>query len=247
MSLINVDTAKAVCTLTLNRPDKLNALNRDMYHQLSDGFRNANADDSVNAIVIRGVPGIFTAGNDIADFAKAASAAQRTDNPALDLMKAILDCDKPIVAGVDGPAVGIGTTLLFHCDLVYATSQARFHTPFAALGVCPEFGSSVTFSALMGHQRAAQMLLLCEPISAEKALEFGFVNELVEPQQLYDTLAATAARLAALPNQALRTSRALLHNNKQALLEVIEKETGHFGDLMRSDEFKQNMEKFLQK
>jgi enoyl-CoA hydratase/carnithine racemase len=247
MPLVLEQTTDAVRTLTLNRADKLNALNREMYQALTAGFRDATADNSVRAIVIAGQAGIFTAGNDIGDFAAAAAEPERRDNPALELMKAILDTDKPIVAGVDGPAIGIGTTLLFHCDLVYATEQARFHTPFAALGVCPEFGSSITFSALMGHHRAAEMLLLCEPLNAQKGYEYGFVNEIVDSEALTRKLEETAARLAALPEQALRVSRQMIHRNKSIYLDIIEAESAQFGALMRSDEFRQNMQKFMQK
>ncbi len=247
MALVLEQTHGAVRTLTLNRADKLNALNREMYQTLTDGFRSATADTSIRAIVLKGQSGIFTAGNDIGDFAAAAAEPERRDNPALELMKAILDTDIPIVAGVDGPAIGIGTTLLFHCDLVFATEQARFHTPFAALGVCPEFASSITFSALMGHHRAAEMLLLCEPLSAQKGYEYGFVNDIVDSAALDQKLVETGARLADLPAQALRVSRAMIHRHKSEYLDIIEAESAQFGALMRSDEFRQNMQKFINK
>ncbi len=247
MSLVLDQRSDAVCTLVLNRESKLNALNREMYNALTESFRSATADPLIKVIVIKGQPGIFTAGNDIADFAAAAAQPERRDNPAVELMKAMLDTDMPIVAGVDGPAIGIGTTLLFHCDLVYASNQARFHTPFAALGVCPEFASSATFSELMGHHRAAEMLLLCEPLNAQKGYDYGFVNDIVDSEKLDEKLAETSARLASLPNQALATSRRMIHHNKARYLEIIESESAQFGELMRSDEFRQNMQKFINK
>ena len=159
MSVITQSTDSGICTLAMNRADKLNALNREMYTGLTEGLSRANTDDNCRVVVIKGAPGIFTAGNDIGDFAAALAEGGRFNEPFL-LMQAMLACDKPVVASVDGAAIGIGTTLLFHCDLVYAGSGASFHTPFADLGVCPEFGSSITFPALLGSHRAAQMLLL---------------------------------------------------------------------------------------
>jgi len=247
MSTVTSEMSGAVCTLGLNRPDKLNALNRDMYTRLTEGFVHANADDHCKVIVVKGTPGIFTAGNDIADFAPALEqGGGRFDAPFL-LMKAILASEKPIVAAVDGAAIGIGTTMLFHFDLIYASHGASFHAPFADLGVCPEFGSSETFPALLGHQRAAQMLLLGEPLNAIDAERFGLVNQLLDSEKLDHTVTAVADKLAAKPVDALRTSRRLLNNRKQHYLDIIEREGEQFGRLMQTDEFKRNLEKFLTK
>ena len=246
MSVVNSTTQNAICTLEMNRPEKLNALNREMYTGLTEGFNNANADPDCRVIVVKGSQGIFTAGNDIGDFSAALSEGGRFNEPFL-LMKAMLASDKPIVASVDGAAIGIGTTMLFHCDLVYASAGASFHAPFADLGVCPEFGSSETFPALLGSHRAAQMLLLGEPLSATDAERFGLVNKLLDSEQLNDTVDGVAARLSAKPADALRTSRALLNARKQGMLEVIEREGEQFGRLMQTPEFKENLEKFLQK
>jgi enoyl-CoA hydratase/carnithine racemase len=247
MSVVTSTTENAICTLAMNRPDKLNALNREMYTGLTDGFNNANADEQCHAIVIKGAPDIFTAGNDISDFAAAiAEDGGRFKEPFL-LMQAMLASEKPIVASVDGAAIGIGTTLLFHCDLVYASHGASFHAPFADLGVCPEFGSSVTFPAMLGSHRAAQMLLLGEPLSATDAERFGLVNQLLDSNQLDSTVNAAAAKLAAKPVDALRTSRALLNPNKPDMMKVIEREGEQFGRLMQTPEFKANLERFLSK
>lgn len=247
MTAVTSSKTGAVCTLAFNRPDKLNALNREMYTLLTEGFTEANADDNCRVIVIKGTPGIFTAGNDLADFAAAlAQGGGRFDSPFL-LMKAILNTDKPIVACVDGAAIGIGTTMLFHFDLIYASPGASFHAPFADLGVCPEFGSSETFPALLGHQRAAQMLLLGEPLNATDAERFGLVNQLVDSDSLDKTVDAVAKKLAEKPVDALRTSRQLLNARKQHYLEIIEREGEQFGRLMQTPEFKNNLEKFLTK
>lgn len=247
MSVVTSTTQDAICTIAMNRPDKLNALNREMYRGLTEGFINANADDNCRVITIKGSQGIFTAGNDIGDFAAALTEGDgRFDEPFL-LMKAMLASEKPIVASVDGAAIGIGTTLLFHCDLVYASHSASFHAPFTDLGVCPEFGSSETFPAMLGSHRAAQMLLLGEPLSAIDAERFGLVNQLLDSDTLDQTVTGVAAKLSAKPVDALRTSRKLLNARKQEILAVIEREGEQFGRLMQTPEFKANLERFLNK
>lgn len=246
MSVIKQSTANGISTLAMNRADKLNALNREMYTGITEGLKQANTDDDCRVIVIKGAPGIFTAGNDIGDFAAALAEGDRFSEPFL-LMQAMLGCEKPIIASVDGAAIGIGTTLLFHCDLIYASSGASFHTPFADLGVCPEFGSSITFPALMGSHRAAQMLLLGDAMSATDAERFGLVNQLVDSTELDALVNKTAVRLAAKPQDALQTSRRLLKPHTAQMLEIIEREGEQFGRLMQTDEFKSNLEKFLSK
>ena len=246
MSLLINNTQNAICTLQLNRPDKLNALNREMYALLTDGIDGANKDTSVKTIVIKGTPDIFTAGNDLADFAAAVRDGGTFDAP-FSLMSAILNCEKPIVASVDGPAIGIGTTMLFHCDLVYASPGARFQTPFTDLGVCPEFASSETFPSVLGSHKAAQMLLLGEPMSAEEGERFGLVNKLVDSESLNETVDAVAAKLAAKPDDSLRTSRQLLNARNKNYQEIIDREAEQFGRLMGSNEFKQKLENFLNK
>ena len=246
MSLISTQTDGVNCTLQLNRPDKLNALNREMYALLTDGLIEANKNDAVKTIVIKGTPGIFTAGNDLADFADSIKGGGTFDAP-FSLMYAMLDCSKPIIASVDGPAIGIGATLLFHCDLVYASNAARFQTPFTDLGVCPEFASSETFPAVLGSHKAAQMLLLGEPLSAEDAAMFGLVNQLVESETLDDTVNTVVTKLAAKPDDALRTSRTLLKARTKQYREVIDREAKEFGRLMGSEEFKQKLDNFLNK
>ena len=246
MSLLINTVQDATCTLQLNRPDKLNALNREMYALLTDGIEGANKDASVKTIVIKGTPDIFTAGNDLADFAAAIRDGGTFDAP-FSLMRAMLSCEKPMVASVDGPAIGIGTTMLFHCDLVYASPGARFQTPFTDLGVCPEFASSETFPSVLGSHKAAQMLLLGEPMSAEEGERFGLVNKLVESESLDETVKAVAAKLAAKPDDSLQTSRQLLKARNKNYQEIIDREAEQFGRLMGSDEFKQKLDNFLNK
>jgi len=246
MSLLINRIQDATCTLQLNRPDKLNALNREMYALLTSGLEDANNNTEVKTIVIKGAADIFTAGNDLADFAAAVREGGTFDAP-FSLMHAMLNCEKPIVASVDGPAIGIGTTMLFHCDLVCASHSARFQTPFTDLGVCPEFASSETFPAVLGSHRAAQMLLLGEPMSAEDAERFGLVNKLVESETLDETVNSITTKLASKPDDSLRTSRALLKARNDKYQEIIDREAEQFTRLMGSDEFMQKLENFLKK
>ena len=246
MSLVISTTEQSVTTLQMNRAEKLNALNREMYAELTMGFRNANSDGTSRVIVLKGTEGIFTAGNDLADFAAAVAAGERFDSAFL-LMEAMLDSEIPVVVSVDGPAIGIGTTLLFHCDLVYASPGASFHAPFADLGVCPEFASSETFPSMLGDHRAAQMLLLGEPLTATDAERFGLVNKLVDTEALDEHVTEVAAKLAAKPLDALKTSRKLLHARKTDYRDIIKRESVEFGRLMQTDEFKNNLARFLSK
>lgn len=246
MSVLLNTVKDASCTLQLNRPDKLNALNREMYALLTDELTDANKNPEVSCIVIKGTPDIFTAGNDLSDFAAAVREGGTFDAP-FSLMRAMLNCEKPIIAAVDGPAIGIGATLLFHCDLVYASHGARFQTPFTDLGVCPEFASSETMPAVLGSHKAAQMLLLGDPLSAEEAERHGLVNQLVESEALDETVNKVTARLAAKSKDSLHTSRALLKARNEKYQEIIDREAEQFGRLMGSDEFKQKLEAFLNK
>lgn len=234
------------CTLQFNRPDKLNALNREMYALLTDGIESANTNPEVKTLVIKGTADIFTAGNDLGDFAAAVREGGKFDAP-FSLMRAILNCEKPIVASVDGPAIGIGTTMLFHCDLIYASHSARFQTPFTDLGVCPEFASSETMPDVLGSHKAAQMLLLGDPLSAEDAERFGLVNQLVESEALDDTVNSVTARLAAKSNDSLLTSRRLIKARNEKYQAIIDRESEQFGRLMGTAEFKQKLENFLNK
>jgi len=246
MALVSHTTNHHVTTLQLCRTDKLNALNRQMYEELTQGFRDANNDGETRVIVLQGGDGIFTAGNDLADFAAAVAAGEKFDS-AFHLMDAMLDLQIPVVASVDGPAIGIGTTLLFHCDLIYASHNAKFHTPFTDLGVCPEFASSETFPALLGDQRAAQMLLLGEPLTAEDAERFGLVNQLTDSNALNPLVAQVAARLAAKSPEAIKISRKLLHARRHRYREIIQREGEQFATLMQTEAFKNNVANFLKK
>ncbi|MGZ5662668.1 MAG: enoyl-CoA hydratase-related protein, partial [Usitatibacter sp.] len=179
-----------ILDIEFNRPQKKNAFTSDMYEALAAALGEAERDDSVRVVVFHGAAGIFTAGNDIEDFAK--RPPQGEDSPVFRFLEAASRAPKPLVAAVDGPAVGIGTTLLLHCDLVYAGEDARFRLPFASLGLVPEFASSYLLPLVAGYQRAAELLLLGEAFDAQKAYAAGFVTKVVPPGE-----ALGAARAAA--------------------------------------------------
>jgi len=162
-------------------------------------------------------------------------------------MNAMLNCDKTIVASVDGPAIGIGATLLFHCDFICGSHGAKLLTPFTDLGLCAEFASSETFPALLGHQRAAQMLLLGEPLSATEAERFGLLNKLTESTELDATVKDIATRLAAKPADALSTTRRLLHNRREHFAGIIDRESTEFSRLMQTDAFKTKLQNLMSK
>ena len=172
---ILVERAGGVLTLTFNRPDRKNAITAAMYQTLADALVNAQSDPSVRAILLRGSPGIFSAGNDLEDFLKAPPVGNEA--PVFQFLHALSTAEKPLVAAVAGAAVGIGTTMLLHCDLVYAADTAKFSLPFAQLGLCPEAASSLLLPRIAGYQAAAEKLLLGEAFDAQEALRMGFVNQ----------------------------------------------------------------------
>src|ERR1700678_2676947 len=199
--LVRIHRDGAVLGVTLNRPQKKNALTSEMYEALLGAFESAAGDEGVGALLLAGEGGVFTAGNDIGDFlAGAQSAAKKSlSTPGGRFIRALSRFEKPLVAAIEGQAVGIGTTLCFHCDLVYAAPNARFLMPFVNLGLVPEAGSSMLAPMRFGRARAAEMLLLAEPFGAETARELGLVNAVVPPEQLYAHALEKARALAAKP------------------------------------------------
>jgi len=236
----------AVQRIQLNRPDKKNAITTAMYAALADAIVAADADRSVRVMLLHGAGDAFTAGNDLHDFL--ANPAQSEDRPAFRFLHAISHAAKPIVAAVHGVAIGIGTTMLGHCDLVYAAEGTRFHLPFVNLGLCPEGASSVLLPLTAGYQRAAELLMLAEPFDAAKAREIGLVTEVVPGSQLLAAAAAAAQRLAAKPPQSLRVTKQLL---KRALMPQIEAalaaELQAFAARLASPEAKEAFTAFFEK
>ncbi|WP_201194018.1 enoyl-CoA hydratase-related protein [Pseudomonas fluorescens] len=233
---IQIEHERGLLTLRLNRPDKKNALTRAMYSQLGEALKQADADPQVNAVLITGSSECFTAGNDIADFLEQPPSA--LDSPVFRFMLALLDCRKPVVAAVAGAAVGIGTTLLLHCDLVYVSRDARLRMPFVNLGLCPEFGSSLILPRLLGHARAAELLLLGEGFNGEQAAAWGLASEaLGSGEEALAKAREVALRFDSLPPEAVRISKQLMKGpDRESLRRAIEEEGALFIQRLRSPE-----------
>ncbi|MDX1492038.1 MAG: enoyl-CoA hydratase [Pseudohongiellaceae bacterium] len=236
----------AVFIIQINRPDKKNALLQNMYKALAEGIHHADANKETNAVLICGTQDCFTSGNDVNDFV--AGQAPGTERPSVQFMKALVNSRKPIVAAVNGLAIGIGTTMLLHCDLVYAADDAYLHLPFTRLGLCPEAGSSWLTPALMGHQRASELLLLGERFGADKAQQYGLVNEVCPAEKVYDHAMEKAKALAALPSEAVQTSKHLIKRSQTAQIdETISLELVNFSRLLATPESQAIMQSFLNK
>jgi enoyl-CoA hydratase/carnithine racemase len=221
--------------LTLDRPEKKNALTREMYRDLTRGLAEAGADDGVTAALVLGAPGAFSAGNDINDFLQDPPTGE--DSEVFRFLDALVRFEKPLVAGVDGLAVGVGVTMLLHCDLVVASTRSRFRTPFTRLGLVPEAGSSLLMPALMGHQRAMEWLLLGDFMDAEAARAAGLLNRLVAPEEVTATALGLAAKLAESPLIALIESKRLVRAaTRTALREVMAKEGAKFTERLTAPE-----------
>jgi enoyl-CoA hydratase/carnithine racemase len=251
--LITSETSDRVARIRFDRLDKKNAITAQMYAQLGSALAAADADAQVRVVLLSGSAECFTAGNDVADFLNRAIPAeagtrQPGSSPARALFDTLPNMKKPVVAAVGGPAIGIGTTLLLHCDLVYAAPNARFQLPFVPLGIVPEFGSTFLLPRLAGYQRAAELLLLGQPFSAQKAHEVGLVSEVVPEQELFNRAEAAVLRLASLPPESVRlTKRLLKARYAEALASTIDEETRLFTERLSSPEAKEAMSAFLEK
>jgi enoyl-CoA hydratase/carnithine racemase len=242
---IVVSVENRVLTVRLDRLEKKNALTRGMYLGMIEALKQADADSHVRVVLITGTETCFTAGNDLVDFA---NAKPGETSPAILYLQALAAAQKPVIAAVGGVAVGIGTTMLLHCDLVYATSDARFQLPFVNLGLCPEAGSSMLLPALMGHCRAAELLYFGEPFTAGTAQEVGIVNTVVVSNELLNTAMEKARQLAEKPPAALRRTKALLkRGSANAIAEAMAKETEQFAALLQGPEAKEAMMAFKQR
>ena len=232
-------------TIQIHRPDKKNALTREMYVAMTEALRKADQDSDVRVILLTGTEDCFTAGNDIADFA----AAKPGEAPvALDYLRVLADVTKPVVAAVAGVAIGIGTTMLLHCDLVYAAENARFQLPFVNLGLCPEAGSSYILPELVGHHRAAELIMLGEPFTAEVARSIGLANHVVAAHELMPTAMQRAQALVEKPPSALRKAKMLLKSGMDhAIKQAMARETEQFAALLQAPEAKEAMMAFLQR
>jgi len=235
-----------VMTLTFNRVDKKNSLTAAMYTALADAVEQAVHDATVRVLVFQGHEAVFCAGNDIADFLDNPPAT--LDAPVFRLLRNIAAFPKPVLAAVAGPAVGIGTTLLFHCDLVYAGDNAAFVMPFVNLGVCPEAASSLLAPQMMGYHRAAEALLLGEPFMAEAALEVGLVNRVLPPTEVNSYTQAQARKLAAKPlSSLLETKRLMKMGQAQMVQQQMNEEATVFGRMLKEPAAKEAFSAFMEK
>lgn len=218
MEQILVARRGAVLAVGFNRPAKRNALTAEMYRTLAGALGAAESDTAVRAVLFHGREDVFTAGNDLADFLDRSPSGENA--PVFQFLKAVSGAAKPLVAAVNGPAVGLGTTLLLHCDIVVAGDNARFQLPFTALGLVPEFASSYLLPLIVGYQRAAHWLLLGEPFGAEEAREAGFVTRVVPAAQSLDVAWRAAEQLAALPPRSVQATKALMKRAHRAAIEA---------------------------
>jgi enoyl-CoA hydratase/carnithine racemase len=229
----------------MNRPDKKNALTQAMYDAMSRALNESNGNDAIRCVVFAGVPGAFSAGNDLQDFLAIAMSPGGGLRPVRDFLPALAKCEKPMVAAVSGIAVGVGTTMLFHCDHVVAASDARFSTPFTSLGLVPEAASSLLGPRVMGHARAFSLLVMGRPLDAMQAREAGIVNTVVPPTEVDREAMKAAREIAALPPGAVSISRKLLRGPRDTVLARIGEETDLFGERLKSAEARKAFEAFL--
>ena len=242
---IVVSVQERVLSIQLDRLEKKNALTRGMYMGMIEALQQAESDPNVRVVVISGTQDCFTAGNDLMDFA---NAKPGETSQAILYLQALAAAQKPVIAAVGGVAVGIGTTMLLHCDLVYAAVDARFQLPFVNLGLCPEAGSSMLLPALMGHRRAAELLFFGEPFNAEAAHALGIVNAVLPVSELLATAMAKAKLLAEKPPSALRTTKALLkRGTTESIADAMTAETGKFAALLQGPEAREAMMAFMQR
>jgi len=243
---IKTATLNGVATIEIARPEKKNAITSAMYAEMSEALGAASADPKVRAVLITGQPSVFTSGNDLEDFM--ARPPMGEDAPVIRFMQALLACEKPVVAAVNGAAIGIGTTLLLHCDLVYVADDARLAMPFVALGLVPEFGSSLVVPQLMGHVKAAEKLLLGDPISGPEAVEWGIANAVLPAGEVVNHARRMAERFNGLAPEAVRVSKKLMREpGREQLQQVIRDEAAIFAARLRSPEAMEAFQAFFQK
>ena len=243
---IKIETEDRVLKLTMDRADKKNALDLAMYQALADAINAANEDKGVRVISISGVDDSFCSGNDIKDFLK--NPPTGDSSPVLQFVRAIMNAEKPIVAAVNGIAVGIGVTMLLHCDLVYAAEDARFQMPFVSIGLCPEAGSTYILPAMMGHRKASELLLLGKMFDVDTAIDVGIVNEKLARSELQAKLEESTAKIAAQPPSATRTTKKLLRSamHEQTLL-AAGRENDSFIPMLDGAECKEALTAFMEK
>jgi enoyl-CoA hydratase/carnithine racemase len=238
-------TAGSIFRIVLNRPEKKNAITFAMYSAMAAALEEAERSPGVRVVAISGAGGSFTSGNDVADFLE--HPPLEDGSQALRFLRAISTAGKPVIAGVNGPAIGIGATMLLHCDLAYAADSASFQLPFVNLGLVPEAASSMLLPRMTGYHRAAELLLLGERFDARAALEMGLVNSVHPAEQLMAVLEAKAAALAAQPPAALRVTKELLKRDAESVPARMAQEGRHFAQQLRSPEAQEAFAAFIER
>ena len=234
-----------VLEIRLNRPEKKNALTRAMYEAVSRALEQADADPVIRVALLTGTGDTFTSGNDVKDFQE--RGADRAPRGGSRFLPVISSFQKPLIAAVNGAAIGVGTTMLLHCDLIVAVRFARFVMPFTSLGLVPEAASSLLVPRLLGHQRASALLLLGEPLDASTAHEWGLVNRMVEDTELMPVARDMARRLASLPPQAVRLTKRLMKHGNGDVAGRIAEEIGLFSERLASPEAQEAFAAFMEK
>ncbi|PCM44386.1 enoyl-CoA hydratase-related protein [Marinobacter sp. ANT_B65] len=242
--MIEIQQSQGVLQLVINRPEKKNALTRDMYQQLGDAVFRANNDETVNAIVISGAGGVFTAGNDLDDFRARATDENPKPSAGLVFIEALINSDTPVIAAVEGLAIGIGTTLLLHVDVVVAAESAKFKTAFVDLGLVPEAASTVTMPLHLGARRTTDLLLLGEVLNGNEARECGLVSRVVDDGQALAEAMIVAAGLATKPREALRASKRLIRAPwREQVEQALAREREVFSERLRSEDCRAALDK----
>ena len=249
---IKTATLNGVATIEIARPEKKNALTQAMYSAMADALVAAQADPAVRAVLITGQPGCFTSGNDLEDFMQRPPAPTEgegaTVSPVSRFMHTLLDFEKPVIAAVTGAAVGIGTTMLLHCDLVYVSDEARLAMPFVSLGLVPEYASSLLIPALIGHVKAAEKLMLGEPFTGSDAVDCGIANAVLPATEVASHARRMAERFNSLPPSAVRETKKLMREPLKARLrEAMATENALFAQRLRSPEASEAFQAFFQK
>jgi enoyl-CoA hydratase/carnithine racemase len=235
-----------ILKLKIDLADKKNALDLAMYQSLAEAILRADKDDDIRVTLISGVDDSFCSGHDIKDFLK--NPPIDDSSPVLQFVRAMINAEKPIVAAVNGIAIGIGVTMLLHCDLVYASEDARFQMPFVNIGLCPEAGSTHVLPLLMGHQKASELLLLGSMFDADTAIDVGIVNSKVAPSELADVAMKAASRIAAQPPHATKMTKSLLRSAmRDQILLASERENENFIPMLNGDEAKEALTAFMEK
>jgi len=244
---INIEKTESVLKIGFNRPDKKNALNGAMYFAVRDALIAGGDDPNVRAVIIYGAGGDFTAGNDLKEFLEFASSNQETF-PAKEFLDVLIPYSKPVIAAVDGLAVGIGATMTIHCDLVYASEETRFQMPFVNLGLNPEAGSSFALPQLIGYQNAAEIILMGGMVTAKRAYDMGFVNLVVKQSELMDMAMEAALRIAELPPTPIRLAKSMMKKHfTDKIMETNDKEFRSFVGRLSSPEAGEAVQAFMEK